>query len=193
MKIWSRIVGTVYVLCGLTLALGFLLLWANEQLLNKCISFWQAHTLQVGLTGMIVVLTGIVWLVNWFDLLHRNRAISFDNPGGQVRISLRAIEEFINSRILTQIPGVKGLRVRAGLSSRGIETAINLKLLAGLNIPETCANIQEITKNYLHDMVGVERVSVIEIFVSHILVRENLEALPEKETEPTADQEKPCS
>jgi len=181
MKIWSRIVGIVYILCGFCLTVGFLSLWANPSLMDKFFPLIQEHISRFGIAGMIIILIGIVWLVNWFDFLYRTRAISFDNPGGRVKVSLRAIEEFITSRISTQIHGIKTLRVKTSLSARGLETFINLKLLAGINIPETCANIQEITKNYLQDVVGVERVATIEVFVSNIIAQEKIESSLEEE------------
>jgi len=173
MKIWSRLVATIYILAGLILCLGILFLWANENLLDTYQKFFTGHLFRLGLASMVVLLLGITWLVNWIEIFYRNKAITFDNPGGKVKISLKAVEEFINSRILGQIPGVKSLVVRAGLSSRGLETSINLKLMAGANIPETCAHIQEMTKNYLQDVVGVERVASIEVFVSSIITKED--------------------
>ncbi len=172
MRIWSRVVATIYILAGLILCLGILFLWANENLLDTYQKFFTGHLFRLGLASMVVLLLGITWLVNWIEIFYRNKAITFDNPGGRVKISLKAVEEFINSRILGQIPGVKSLVVRAGLSSRGLETSINLKLMAGANIPETCAHIQEMTKNYLQDVVGVERVASIEVFVSSIITKE---------------------
>lgn len=177
MKIWSRIVGSIYILCGFCLAAGFLSLWANTSFMDNLFPLIQENIFRFGIAGMVILLIGIVWLVNWFDFSYRTRAISFDNPGGRVKVSLRAIEEFVSSRISTQIHGIKTLRVKTSLSARGLETFINLKLLAGINIPETCANIQEITKNYLQDVVGVEHVATIEVFVSNIVAQEKTESV----------------
>ena len=124
---------------------------------------------------MIVILAGILWIINWIDYTLKSRAISFDNPGGEVKVSLSAIEEFITSRISTQSSGVKSVKVKTSLTPKGLETSINLKLVAGINIPETCANIQEITKNYLQDAVGIDRISNIEVFVTNIISGETFE------------------
>ncbi len=178
MRIWNRIVGTIYILCGVFLVVNLLLLWAQEKLIDAYAVILHRHLFRAGIAGMVVVLIGVVWLVNWFDTIYRSKAISFDYPGGRVKISLKAIEEFINSRIITQMAGVRGLKVRTALSSRGLETIINLQLLAGTNIPEMCGSIQEITKNYLQDVVGVERVASIEVFVSNIIVKNDGDTPP---------------
>jgi len=176
MKILNRCVTGLYVLCGLTATLGILAAWAtNGALLARYYAFLKqdAHLFKTGIGALGIVLIGVFWLVQWFDFMYHSRAISFNNPGGRVNVSLRAIEQFISSRILTQIPGVHSIRVRTALNSRGLETRIYLKLLAGTNIPETCAHIQEITKNYLQDVVGVERIASIEISVSNIIAMKN--------------------
>jgi len=185
MKICGRIVKTIYILCGILLVVGILFIWANQNFLETYNSFIKNNINKIGLGGTAVLIFGIIYLVNWFDFLYRNRSISFDNPGGKVRVSLSAIEEFITSRISTQNPGVENLKVVTSLSARGLETNINLQLLAGTNIPETCASIQEITKNYLQDVVGVERVAGIEIFVSNIIVKEKAKPLQKENEEET--------
>ncbi|MCM8768975.1 MAG: alkaline shock response membrane anchor protein AmaP [Candidatus Omnitrophica bacterium] len=190
MRIWNRIVASIYVLTGLFFTLSVLFLWVNEKWLELYQSFLTRYLFRIGLASLIVLMLGITWLVNWLDTLYHNRAITFDNPGGKVKVSLKAIEEFVSSRILNQIPGVKSLKIRAGLSPRGLETGIRLKLMAGANIPETCAHIQEVTKNYLQDVVGVERVSTIEVFVSSIIVKEveKAEGSSQEEAEPENEQ-----
>lgn len=170
MKLLNKIVGTIFVLCGLFSVVGILLLWVKPKSVESCSQFFTVHNLGIGLAALLIFIAGILWLVNWFDHIYRTKAIAFDNPGGKVQVSLRAIEEFVASRISVQVLGVKSIKVKSSFGSKGLETFINLKFLAGVNIPDTCAHIQEITKNYLQDVVGVERISSIEILVSRIIV-----------------------
>ncbi|HOL67822.1 MAG TPA: hypothetical protein PKX93_10245, partial [bacterium] len=79
MRIWSRIVGTIYVLSGLVLTLGILCLFANENLVDSFQKFISEHLFRLGLASMVVLILGITWLVNWLEMVHRNRAIAFDN------------------------------------------------------------------------------------------------------------------
>ncbi|HXK44973.1 MAG TPA: hypothetical protein PL060_03395, partial [bacterium] len=87
---------------------------------------------------------------------------------GKVRISLKAIEEFIAKKISTQMTNITSMNVKASLGSHGLETLMQLRISGGYNIPELTSQIQELIKNYLEDVVGVERVSHIEIVVSSI-------------------------
>jgi hypothetical protein len=170
MKIWSRIVGTLYIIAGVFLTFFFLTMWAAVErgFLDSVTQYAEDNISAFGIIGMVLVIIGIIWVVYWFDYMYRTKVVSFDNPGGKIKISLRAIEDYINSMLLKQMPGIRSLRVKTALSARGLETRIALKLYANLNIPEICSNIQGITKDYLQDAVGVERISNIEVFVTSI-------------------------
>jgi uncharacterized alkaline shock family protein YloU len=190
MKIWSKIVGMIYILCGLVLSFFFLSIWANEKILETTVSLLRENTFAVGITGMVIVILGIFWLVNWIDFFYRTKAVAFDNPGGKIKVSLKAVEDYITSMITSQVAGIKSLKVRTSISSKGLETIINIKLFAGSNIPEICSNIQEVTKSYLQDAVGIERISNIEVFVTKIIgngkgknVLEENQAFQEEEDE----------
>lgn len=168
MKIFGRIVGTVYILCGVALAIFFLTIWANENYITTSGEFLKSNLTTVGIIGVALVLLGIIYIVNWFEYINKTRNVSFDNPGGKVKISLKAIEDSITSLIKKEIDGIKSLKIKNYVSPNGLETKIYLQIVSGISIPDTCSTIQEITKNYLQDAVGVERVSNIEINVTNI-------------------------
>lgn len=171
MRIWSRIVGTLYIIAGTIFSFLLLTLWATgakEGIINKITLFIHNNISEVGITGIVFILIGVVWVINWFDYIYRTKVIAFENPGGKIKISLRAIEDYINSMLMKQIQGIRSLKVKNAISSKGLETKIRVKLYAHLNIPEICSRIQEITKEYLQDAVGIERISNIEVFVTSI-------------------------
>lgn len=169
MKIWSRIVGTIYILIGIFFIFCLLSFFSNENLCESFLSFIKNNSYKVGIFSIVILIMGIVWIVNWFDYIYSTKAVSFDNPGGKVKISLKAIEDSITATILRQIEGIKTIKVKTIVTSKGLETKINLKLFSNLNIPDVCSNIQELAKNYLQDTIGVERISNIEIYVSNII------------------------
>ncbi|MGI6595725.1 MAG: alkaline shock response membrane anchor protein AmaP [Elusimicrobia bacterium] len=171
MRIWSKIVGTLYIIAGVLFSFLLLILWATDtKIIDNSDAFIKNNLSGLGITGIVLVMMGVVWGVNWFDYIYRTKVITFDNPGGKLKISLRAIEDYIHSMLMKQIQGIRSLKVNNSLSSKGLETKIRIKLYAHLNIPEICAKIQEITKDYLQDAVGIERISNIEVFVTSIKV-----------------------
>lgn len=183
MKIWSRIVGGIYIIMGICFIFCLLSFFSNKEICQNFISFIEKNSIKIGIFAIVILFIGILWVVNWIDYIYKTKAVSFDNPGGKVKISLKAIEDYITSTISKQIEGIKAIKVNAVVTSRGLETKINLKLLSHLNIPETCNNIQELTKNYLQDTIGIERISNIEIFVSNIIGESKNEEQNEKAEE----------
>ena len=101
-------------------------------------------------------------------LFRSSRAISFDNPGGEVKVALSAIEDFIVKRVLAQIKAVKRMTTKAFATTRGLKLINRVVLWSDNEIPGTCEAIQNLTKKYLQDIVGVERISVIKVYVRGI-------------------------
>ena len=168
MRIFTRIVQTLFILAGLVIVFFLALYWIKPEILIRAQSYLEKNLIKAGLAGFSMILIGLIWLVYWFDHVIRTRSISFDNPHGKVRISLKAIEEFIAKKISTQMTNITSMNVKASLGSHGLETLMQLRISGGYNIPELTSQIQELIKNYLEDVVGVERVSHIEIVVSSI-------------------------
>ncbi len=64
-----------------------------------------------------------------------------------------------------------------------------MKIGGGFNIPEFTSQVQELIKNYLEDVVGVERVSHIEILVTSIepsITEEKAETESDEKNEPAS-------
>lgn len=168
MRIFTRLVQTIFILMGIVCVVFLALCWVKPEFIIKISHYIEANLLRTGITGLSLILLGIIWLVYWMDYVIRTKNISLDNPHGKVRISLKAIEEFISTKIISQMPNIKSMQVKSSIGSHGLETLMQIKITGGYNIPEFTSQIQELIKNYLEDMVGVERVSHIEIFVTSI-------------------------
>jgi len=188
MRVFTRIIQTLFIVVGLVLTCFLALCWVKPEILAKVYVCIETNLLESGIIGFTLILIGIIWLVYWSDHVIRTRSISLDNPHGKVRISLRAIEEFISTKISTQIRNIKSIRVKASLGSHGLETSMQMKIASGYNIPEITSQIQELIKNYLQDVVGVERVSHIEIVITSITPpEEEISSETEKQTEEKTD------
>lgn len=180
MRLFSKIVEVVYILLGVIFIFLLLSFFANEEILKIFFEFLKANIFRVGVVSSIILLLGIIYVVNYLDYTYRTKSISFDNPGGKVKISLKAIEDYITSTISKRIEGIKTIKVKSFVTNKGLETKITLKIFSNLNIPEVCNNIQELTKRYLQDTIGIERIANIEIYVSNIIGESENE--PERET-----------
>src|SRR3989338_4244655 len=73
----------------------------------------------LGITGILLIFISIMVVQITMGKIQREKTIAFENPDGQVTISLTAIEDFIK-RSLKQLPEVKELRPNVRASKKGI-------------------------------------------------------------------------
>lgn len=126
----------------------------------------------LGLTGLLLLFISVIVVQITAGTLKRERTIAFENPDGQVTLSLTAIEDFIK-RALKQLPEVKELKpvVRAG--AKGIAIINRVTLYSDVNIPDTTEKIQSIVKNRVQEMLGVEEAISIKVHVVKIVHKDD--------------------
>lgn len=127
--------------------------------------------LALGITGVLLVLISAMVIQITMGNIQREKTIAFENPDGQVTISLTAIEDFIK-RALKQLPEVKELRPSVKAGKKGIKIINRVTLYSDINIPETTERIQNIVKSRVQDMLGVEEPINIRVHVVKIVHKE---------------------
>ena len=125
----------------------------------------------LGITGILLILISIMVVQITMGTIKRERTIAFENPDGQVTISLTAIEDFIK-RALKQLPEVKELRPNVRANKKGISIINRVTLFSDINIPETTEKIQNIVKSRVQDMLGVDEPINIRVHVVKIVHKE---------------------
>ncbi|MBN1353918.1 MAG: alkaline shock response membrane anchor protein AmaP [Candidatus Omnitrophica bacterium] len=123
-----------------------------------------------GIAGVLFVAGGLLMAQINLGKLQTEKTIAFDNPEGQVTVSLSAIEDFIKKSI-RHIEEVKELRANVTASKRGINISCKATIFADTNIPEITERIQNIVKAKVRDMLGVEEAINIKINVIKISLR----------------------
>ena len=127
--------------------------------------------LVLGITGILFIFISLMVIQIAMGKIQREKTIAFENPDGQVTISLTAIEDFIK-RSLKQIPEVKELRPNVRATKKGITIINKVILFSDINIPETTEKIQHIVKTRVQDMLGVEESINIRVHVVKIVHKE---------------------
>ena len=137
----------------------------------------------LGITGLLLIFISIMVVQLTIGRIQREKTIAFENPDGQVTISLSAIEDFIK-RALKQLPEVKELKpvVRAG--KKGILIINRVTLFSDVNIPEMTEKIQSIVKTRVQEMLGVEEPINIRVHVVKIVHKEETPKKPNKDEKP---------
>jgi len=103
--------------------------------------------------------------------MQREKTIAFDNPDGQVTVSLAAIEDFIK-RLSASISEIRDLHSDVIAGKTGIEINTRISLWADANIPETTESIQTIIKNRIQEMLGIEEPIIVRVHVGKIVQKE---------------------
>ena len=91
----------LYLVIGGTLIVLALNVFSLDQIIEGVNFLYNDQNLKMamGVIGIMFILIGILSAQISFGKMHREKTIAFENPDGQVVVSLAAIEEFIKRMI----------------------------------------------------------------------------------------------
>ena len=139
----------------------------------------------VGAVGALLILISLMVVQVVMGKFRREKTIAFENPDGQVTISLSAIEDFIK-RSMKQLPEVKDLKPSVRAGKKGISIINRVTLFSDTNIPETTEKIQNIVKSRVQDMLRVDEPINIRVHVIKIVHKdEPLKEMKKDEKKPS--------
>jgi uncharacterized alkaline shock family protein YloU len=125
----------------------------------------------LGITGGLLIFISLMVVQITVGVIQKEKTIAFENPDGQVTISLTAIEDFIK-RAMKSLPEIKESRPSVRASKRGIVIVNKVVLFSDVNIPETTEKIQNIVKSRVQEMLGVDETVEIQVNVTKIVHKE---------------------
>jgi uncharacterized alkaline shock family protein YloU len=99
------------------------------------------------------------------------RTIAFNNPSGQVTVSLVALEDLIKS-LTSQIPEIREIKPFLMANKKGIDAQVKLVLRSQVNIPDLTARLQDIIRRKIEDAIGMEGKIIIHIHVAKMLLED---------------------
>ena len=105
--------------------------------------------------GLVLFFVGIIVPYRVGKKLNKNKTVSFQNPDGEVTVSLSAIEEYVK-KIAKSINGIKDVKSDVNIKKKGININTEVSILSGVNIPEVTERIQMEVKNRVQSMLGVD-------------------------------------
>mgnify|MGYP001248070231 CR=1 FL=1 len=160
----------IYVLIGGALIVLSLGIFSAEEIASGVQYLYSSPNVKLaaGVLGLLFVLIGLISVRATFRRMKREKTIAFENPDGQVVVSLAAIEDFIK-RIVKQLPQVKELKSAVTAGKRGITVVSKATLFSDSNIPETTEKIQSMIKGKLLEMLGIEESINIKIHIAKLI------------------------
>jgi uncharacterized alkaline shock family protein YloU len=129
-------------------------------------------TVIMGIISVLsLIISAIIFYASFKEKV-RKRDISFGNPLGEVKVSLSAISEFVK-KLGDQIEEIKEIKPRVVIGRKGLEIYNKITLYSDSNIPEATDRVQTIVKRYIQDVLGIQEVSQVKVFIEKIIPRES--------------------
>lgn len=142
----------------------------------------------IGLAGLLLILISFSFFQLILGRMQKEKTIAFNNPSGQVTVSLSAVEDFVK-RLTSQISEIKESRPNVIVDKKGIQIMLNIILREAMNIPEITLKLQELIRGKVQEILGVEEDILIKIHVVKIVTPEEKEK--KKITDKAANKEEP--
>lgn len=174
MNFFKRIGILIYMLlmlgAGAVLLLVALNIFPSEQWAGilDTVNGTLGYQVALGVTGGLFVVIGIIAPCRLAKNLKKSRTVSFQNPDGEVTVSLSAIEDYIR-KIAKGISGIKDVRPHVDIGKKGIDVIVAVSISATANIPEVTEKIQMQVKNQVQGMLGVEENINIKLHINKIM------------------------
>ena len=164
----------LFILLGVGL-IGFSLHWMPVE---GAILWLQRVYLEKNLRMACFLTGGGLVLLNWMIAqlaiakFQRQKTIAFENPDGQVTVSLSAIEDFVR-RSAKELAEVKELRSDVVAGKGKILVRARVTLWSEAHIPEVTERVQSLVKSRVQEMLsGIEEPVTVLVHVAGIAHRE---------------------
>lgn len=168
---------------------GFLILVALRSLQNINIEGVIANIQNsdylrtiTGLSGLLIILVCIKTIQNSLAKSQREKTIAFEGTYGQVSIGLSAVEDMIK-KLLMEFKELKDVKPYVTASKKGLQVVLKVILSSFTNIPEFTGKIQNLVKERLQSMLGIEEEILIKVEVRKILYSDTRAKKQEDEEE----------
>ena len=180
MRFFTRVAVLFYVTIVLfisVLMLAYVLHWLDiKSLWMTLYAGYVDYNLRVvfGTTGAVLLLINFIFYNMFTVNIHREKIIAFDNPSGRITVSLIAIEDIVKRTVL-RVGDVKDVKPMIKATKKGLRVRIKLVLCSEVNIPEFTHKIQNIVKDKIQDMIGLDESLTISVYVNKIVSSDNVD------------------
>ena len=150
-------------------ALGACLIFIGAGIISPELidSFFHEYNYIVLISGLVLVLMSIFEIYFGMKNLHKMPSVAFDNPLGQVKISYDALEDYIKS-LSTEISEIKDVKPQILAGRDGLYVHARLIVEKDVNIPEVTSRFQDLVSRYVKDVMGIESISAVRVYIQKI-------------------------
>lgn len=154
---------------GLIIGFSFHIIQINDlvSLLNSGYNVLNLRII-IALIGLLLILVSIAFAQLILGRIQKERTIAFNNPSGQVTVSLSAVEDLVK-RLTSHLTEIKETRPDVIATKKGIQIDLRVVLRSEANIPDLTLKLQELVKSRIQDILGVEETVNIHVHVAKII------------------------
>lgn len=186
MKLFTWIILTCYIVLFVLIGLG-LIAFSLHWIPVESPLWWIEAAYSEKNLRLACFLTGVgLILLNWMYAelalarFQKQKTIAFENPNGQVTVSLAAIEDFIR-RSSAELQDVKELHSDVIARKGKILVRARAVLWSGAHIPEAAERIQSVIKSKVQEMLsGIEEPVIVRVHVAKIALKQERETPAER-------------
>jgi uncharacterized alkaline shock family protein YloU len=155
---------------GATLLAVSLKVLSPEKVAESLTFFTGSVNMQVtlGVIGAILLMLGVIAPMRAAKGSNSARVVKFQNPDGEVAVSLSAIEEYIR-KIAKEQHEIGELKCYVDINRKGVDITCAISIAASANIPEVTEKMQLAIKNHLQVLIGMEEKISIKMQITRIM------------------------
>jgi uncharacterized alkaline shock family protein YloU len=170
-----------------TVAVGFAFHIVDiHDVVTQLVRFYEDTYLRflTGLSGFIFILLSFAAAQAITGKIQREKTIAFNNPNGQVTVTLSAVEDLVK-RIAQQMTEIRDAKADVRAHKKGIDIAMRVVLTQETSIPDFTSRLQELIATRVQDVFGIDETITVKIHVAKIVSREekNCKRRPEPPVE----------
>ncbi len=166
---------TVFILLGVSMVLFSLDVITIDTLVKQ-------HNLKILIAGIVFAVLGILEIILAVKSLNKMPVVAFSNPLGEVRVAYDALEGYVKS-LSTEIHEIKDAKPQVVAGRDGIEIHARLVVERDVNLPELTAKFQDLVSRYVKDVMGIDSITSIKVYIQRIAARRNIDSQEEKFSE----------
>jgi len=157
------------VITGTMIVLAFVNQVPADVIKNGLDAIYANSDLQLAgiIYGGIFIITGIIVPYRLLKAIHRNKLITFQNPDGEVTVSIYAIEDYVR-KVIKSMSDINSARAYVTYGRKGINIVSEITIGAGSNVSAITERIQMEVKSKVQAMLGVDEKIEISIRINKI-------------------------
>lgn len=164
----AMFVGWFFLLSAVDLSYFNIYVAENSMKIFYAIYSDESLKLSFGILSAIFLVVNFVFYRILFEGRRKEDIIAFDNPDGRVSVALNALEDLVK-RVIARRTEVKEVKSSIKVSPKGLKVQMRLTVTSEVSIPEVTSHVQDIIKQKIQDIIGMDEKVIVEIHVEKIL------------------------